>query len=104
METFHHELNIRVKSPINKKAEHKDGRVSKNELLSWIVSEFRKAHFKKSLAKIRDDHFDEVLHLEAKIEELKAAKKSGLVIAPDRKADTKRKRDTDDKMSKSAEE
>lgn len=55
-----------------------DGHVTKNELLSWIVLEFQKAHFKKSLPKIRDDHFDEVIHLQQRIAKIKEARKKGV--------------------------
>ena len=57
-----------------------DGQVTKNEMLSWIVLEFQKSHFKKCLSKIRDDHFDEVIHLQSRIEKIKAARKNGVPV------------------------
>ena len=51
------------------------GKVSKTELLSWIVQHFRKSAFQKSKDQFRNDHFDEVAHLRSVIREIEAAKK-----------------------------
>ena len=51
------------------------GKVSKTELLSWVILFFRKSSFEKFKDKIRSDHFDDVAHLESVIRELKEARK-----------------------------
>ena len=55
----------------------KSGRVTRPSLVSWIILNFHKAHFKKSLKKIRDDHFDQIAHLKSVVKEMEEAKKTG---------------------------
>lgn len=57
------------------------GRVKKAQLLSWIILYFHKAQFKKSLKKIRDDHFDKIAHLRSLIKKMEEAKKNGKEIS-----------------------
>lgn len=55
------------------------GRVSKNDLTSWIICEFEK-RFDANLEHIRKDHFDQVAYLESVVREMKQAKRDGSVL------------------------
>lgn len=57
--------------------EDKASRVTKTELVSWIVSFFKSAYFSKHLQTIRADHFDEIAHMEEVIKKMKAARTAG---------------------------
>ena len=52
------------------------GRVTKNDLASWILIHFEQ-HMDSSIEKIRKDHFDQVAYLESVVKEMKRAKKAG---------------------------
>lgn len=52
------------------------GRISKQDLLSWIVLSFRETSFEKSITKIRKDHEDPVLILKAKIRSIQETRKA----------------------------
>lgn len=56
------------------------GRVSKNDLASWIVLHFENHGFDNALEKIRKDHFDQVAYLESVVKEMKQARKSGAAM------------------------
>lgn len=53
------------------------GRVSKHDLLSWIVVEFERDDFPQSIDQIRKDHFDQLVYLEAVLRDAKKARKKG---------------------------
>ena len=53
------------------------GKVTKTKLLSWIVREFYKKHFKKSLSKIQKENTDTIMQLEVLLKKAKKAKKEG---------------------------
>jgi type IV secretory pathway VirD2 relaxase len=59
----------------------KSGKVTKANLVSWLILNFHKSHFKKSLKKIRDDHFDQIAHLKSVVKDMEEAKKSGRSVA-----------------------
>jgi hypothetical protein len=52
------------------------GRVTKTQLVSWIIENFHAAFGPKAIEKIRADHFDEIAHLESVVEQLKRARGS----------------------------
>ena len=58
------------------------GRVTKHDLLSWIAIYFERECFKETLDKIRQDHFDQVAHVESVLKLAKQARKTG-APAPD---------------------
>ncbi len=53
------------------------GKVTKNQLLSWIVRSFRRKHFEKEKEQIRTEHFDKIAHLTSVIKAIKDAKAKG---------------------------
>lgn len=54
-----------------------DGKVTKHEELSWIVRFFHENYFDRNLDKIRNDHFDHVVHLENLLKRVKQARHKG---------------------------
>jgi chromosome partitioning protein len=52
------------------------GRVTKNDLASWIIKDFE-GRTDKFLEKIRKDHFDVVAYAESVVQEMKKARKAG---------------------------
>ena len=56
---------------------YQGGRVSKVELVSWIVLHFEKSSFPDRIDDIRADHFDEMAYLESLLEQMKAASRTG---------------------------
>jgi hypothetical protein len=58
--------------------DYSGGRVTKTQLLSWIIVHFEKTLASK-IAVIRNDHFDAVAHLENLIKQAKQAKRQGVV-------------------------
>ena len=59
------------------------GKVTKNQLLSWIVQSFRRKQFEKEREQIRADHFDKVAHLTSVIRAIKEAEAKGEVLEID---------------------
>lgn len=59
------------------------GRVTKNQLLSWIVRSFRRKHFDKEMEQIRAEHFDKIAHLNSVIKAIKEAAANGQEIEMD---------------------
>lgn len=53
----------------------KEGRVSKQALLSWLVLAHEKNGFERSIPKIRAANLDPILVLKAKIDEIRASRK-----------------------------
>ena len=53
------------------------GRVTKHDLVSWVILNFEKDAFSESIDKISQDHFDQVTYLEAVLREAKRARKDG---------------------------
>lgn len=53
------------------------GKVTKQDLVSWIVMYFEKYSFQDCLEKIRQDHFDQVVYLESVLRQAKLARKNG---------------------------
>ena len=53
------------------------GKVSKHEELSWIVRFFHENYFDRNLDRIRNDHFDHVVHLENLLKRVKQARHKG---------------------------
>ena len=53
------------------------GRVSRHDLVSWVVLYFEKNYFQECLENIRQDHFDQVAYLESVLRQAKQARKAG---------------------------
>jgi len=53
------------------------GRVTKMQMLSWLVPVFRGRYFRDCIEEIRRAHFDELAHLKSIVREMEQAKKSG---------------------------
>lgn len=53
------------------------GRVTKQDLVSWLIQYFEKNYFINSIKKIRQDHFDQLAYLDSIVKEAKKARKSG---------------------------
>lgn len=53
------------------------GKVSRHDLVSWIVLYFEKEGFQRSVEKIRQDHFDQVMYLQSVLREARRAQKAG---------------------------
>lgn len=53
------------------------GRVTKHDLVSWAVLYFEKQCFSGCIDKIRQDHFDQVVHLELLLRQAKQARRAG---------------------------
>jgi hypothetical protein len=53
------------------------GRVTKTQLLSWLVRYFRTQCFRDCVEKIRSAHFDELAHMKSIVKEMEQAKKMG---------------------------
>jgi hypothetical protein len=49
-----------------------EGRVTKQDLVAWLINRFPLGRFEKSIPAIRDAHRDPILVLQAKIAELRA--------------------------------
>ena len=59
------------------------GRLTKTQLLSWIVRSFRQKHFEKEMEQIRAEHFDKIAHLTSVIKAMKEAAAKGQEIEID---------------------
>lgn len=53
------------------------GRVTKQDLLSWIITQFESNYFERNIEKIQRDHFDRLTHLGNLVKRLKKAKSEG---------------------------
>ena len=53
------------------------GRVTKTELLSWIVDYFETHSFERSIEKIRRSYFDDVAYLKGVVKDLEIARREG---------------------------
>lgn len=53
------------------------GKITKIKLLSWVVSNFQKTYFQKSISKIQKENIDAVIQLENLLKKAKQAKRSG---------------------------
>ncbi len=56
------------------------GKVTKTKLLSWIISDFYKSYFQKSISKIQKESVDSVSQLTDLLKKAKIAKKQGQQI------------------------
>ncbi|HLD99207.1 MAG TPA: hypothetical protein VJB59_03045 [Bdellovibrionota bacterium] len=54
------------------------GRVSKQDMASWIIRYFEREAFSRCMEMVREDHFDQVAHLEAVLRRAKEARRSGV--------------------------
>ena len=57
------------------------GRVTKQDLASWLVKYFAREAFSRCVENLRADHFDQVAHLEAVLRKAKEARRSGAANA-----------------------
>ena len=57
--------------------DYRAGKISKTDLLSWIIRHFEKTSFDSSLGDIRQAFFDEVIYLDSLLKDLKVARRSG---------------------------
>src|SRR4051812_23677749 len=53
------------------------GRISRHDLLSWIVLNFERQWLQQSLGALRADHFDQLAYLETVLADAKRARKEG---------------------------
>ena len=56
------------------------GKVTKTKLLSWIISDFYKSYFQKSISKIQKESVDSVSQLKSLLEKVRKAKRQGQEI------------------------
>lgn len=56
------------------------GRVSKNDLTSWVILHFENHGLDSVLEKIRKEHFDNVAYLESVVREMKQARRNGAAL------------------------
>ena len=56
----------------------KAGRLTKTDLLSWVLCHFEGHAFPSSIDKIHEAHFDPVAYLKNVVKEMEAAKRSGV--------------------------
>lgn len=53
------------------------GKVTKHDLLSWIVTCFSENYFERNLERIHQDHFDRLAHLDNLLKRVKKARHDG---------------------------
>ncbi len=53
------------------------GKVSKHDLLSWIVTCFSENYFERNIDRIQQDHFDRLVHINNLLKRIKKARHSG---------------------------
>jgi len=53
------------------------GRITKCNLLTWLVLDFEKTRYQDCVDQIRRDHFDEVAYLESVVRQAKKARQDG---------------------------
>lgn len=56
------------------------GRVTKNDLTSWVILYFESQCLDDEIDKVRKDHFDHVTYLESVVKEMKQARKNGAAM------------------------
>jgi len=54
------------------------GRVTKHDLLSWIVICFAEDYFEKNIERIHQDHFDRLTHIDNIVKRIKKARHKGV--------------------------
>src|ERR1017187_6771766 len=57
------------------------GKVSKQDLTSWLVLYCERNSFESCIADIRKDHFDQLAYLESLVNKIKEARKTGEEVA-----------------------
>lgn len=53
------------------------GKVTKHDLLSWIVSSFAENYFERNRERIQADHFDRLAHLDNLVKRIKKSRHQG---------------------------
>ncbi len=53
------------------------GKVSKHDLLSWIVTCFSENYFERNIERIQQDHFDRLVHIDNLLKKIKKARHKG---------------------------
>ena len=53
------------------------GRLTRQDLVTWIIQYFEKNCFTDCIEKLRQDHFDQVAYLEAALRKVKEERKAG---------------------------
>lgn len=54
------------------------GKVTKHDLLSWIVTCFAESYFERNVERIQNDHFDRLTHLDNLVKRIKKARHEGV--------------------------
>lgn len=54
------------------------GKVTKHNLLSWIVSCFAENYFDRNVERIQQDHFDRLTHIDNIVKRIKKARHKGI--------------------------
>lgn len=54
------------------------GKVTKHDLLSWIVTSFSENYFERNLERIHQDHFDRLAHVDHLLKRVKKARSEGV--------------------------
>lgn len=54
------------------------GKVTKHDLLSWIVTCFAENYFERNVERIQQDHFDRLTHLDNLVKRIKKARHDGV--------------------------
>lgn len=55
------------------------GKVTKHDMLSWLVTCFSENYFERNVERIHQDHFDRVTHLDNLLKRVKRARHDGTV-------------------------
>ncbi|MDD5226797.1 MAG: hypothetical protein PHV97_06435 [Candidatus Omnitrophica bacterium] len=54
------------------------GKVTKHDLLSWVVTCFAENYFERNIERIQQDHFDRLTHLDNLVKRIKKARHEGI--------------------------
>lgn len=54
------------------------GKVTKHDLLSWVVTCFAESYFERNVERIQNDHFDRLAHLDNLVKRIKSARSKGI--------------------------
>lgn len=54
------------------------GKVTKHDLLSWIVTSFAENYFERNRERLQADHFDRLAHLDNLVKRIKKARHEGV--------------------------
>lgn len=54
------------------------GKVTKHDLLSWVVTYFAENYFERNRERIQADHFDRLAHLDNLVRRIKKARHEGI--------------------------